>query len=217
MFNDIQKFVDTCIICIQNKSQHQAPSGLLQPLPIPPQPWHTVSLDFIVELQPTTKGFATILTVVDHFTRMAHFIPLKKLPSAIEMAHIFFKEIIRLHGIPSIITSDRGPQLISHFWQHLSKSLNMEVRTSSSYHPQTDGLTERTNQTIEQYLRCMLVNCVQEWSDILWALGFAYSNMEHSSIDMSPFFALMVTIQRISLVKLCLRNWFHLYMSMSQI
>lgn len=77
MFNDIQKYVETCVTYTQNKLIPHAPSGLLQPLPLPPQPWHTVSLDFIVELPRTKTGFTTILTVIDHFTRMAHFIPLQ--------------------------------------------------------------------------------------------------------------------------------------------
>lgn len=119
------------------------------------------------------------------------------------------KEIIRLHGIPSVVVSDRDSQFISHFWQHLEKSLNMEVRTSSSYHPQTDGLTERTNQTIEQYLRCMLATCENEWSDILWAIDFTYNNMDHSSIGMSPFFVLMGFILKPFLVKISLLWQFH--------
>lgn len=110
-------------------------------------------MDFIVEL-PCSKGCSAIFVVVDRLTKMAHFLPFRGTPSAIETAHIFIKEIIRLLGVPVSIVSDRGVQFTSRFWRALCETLKIELALSSAYHPQTNGQTERTNQTLEQYIRC---------------------------------------------------------------
>ena len=116
MRGDVIEFVAACSVCAQAKSPHQAPQGLLQPLPIPHRPWSHIALDFVTGL-PTSYHFTTILTVVDRFSKTVHFVPLTKLPSASETAHLLVEHVIRLHGIPTNIVSDRGPQFISRFWR----------------------------------------------------------------------------------------------------
>ncbi len=106
MEKDTWEFVAACATCAWSKSSHQAASGLLQPLPVPSRPWSHISMDFITGLPPS-KGKITILTIVDRFSKAAHFIPLSKLPS--ETVDLLVQHVIRLHGIPTDIVSDRGP------------------------------------------------------------------------------------------------------------
>ena len=160
----------------------------MQPLPIPEGPWKSISLDFITDL-PSSKGFDAILTVVDRYTKMAHFLPCTKTISSQETANLILREIFRLHGLPDDIVSDRGPQFISMFWKYLLKNLGISLKLSTSYHPQTDGQTERTNQTLEQYLRCFINYQQDDWVDFLHLAEFSYNNSVHSSTGYSPFFA----------------------------
>ena len=184
---DVQRFVQTCAICARNKDSHSRPAGQLQIMPVPTIPWQTISLVFITKM-PIVQGFNTILVVVDFLTKMGHFIPLKGIPSAKGLAKTFIDNIVRLHGLPSIIISNRGPQFIAKFWRNLCATLDVEVRLSSSYHPQTDGQTECTNQSLEQYLRCLLSTLSSDWTECLSIAEFAYNNHTHSSTGFSPFY-----------------------------
>ncbi|XP_023208460.1 retrotransposon-like protein 1, partial [Xiphophorus maculatus] len=112
LHRDVKEYVSACPTCARNKSLHQPPCGLLQPLPIPARPWSHVALDFVTGLPPS-KGFTVILTVVDRFSKACHLVPLRKLPSALETAMLLIKHVFRLHGIPTEILSDRGPQFVS--------------------------------------------------------------------------------------------------------
>uniref|UniRef100_A0A8C5PL16 Gypsy retrotransposon integrase-like protein 1 n=1 Tax=Leptobrachium leishanense TaxID=445787 RepID=A0A8C5PL16_9ANUR len=150
MRKDIKHYVRACPVCSASKVSTQKAAGLLQPLPIPEQPWSHVSVDFIVDLPPS-KHHTAIMVVVDRFTKMAHFLPLRKVPTAKETANLFYKEIFRLHGIPSSIVSDRGTQFTSRFWTAFCHTLHITPKLSSAYHPQSNGQTERVNQTMEQY------------------------------------------------------------------
>ena len=156
-------------------------------MPVPPFPWHSISMDFITQL-PKSQGKNTVLVVVDSFSKMGHFIPLEEIPSSKSLAVIFINQIVKLHGLPTVIISDRGPQFVSKFWQNLCQILDIDLRLSSAYHPQTDGQTERLNQTLEQNLRCLLATMNSEWVSCLSIAEFAYNNLEHSSTGFSPFF-----------------------------
>ena len=145
-------------------------------------------MDFIVELPPS-EGHTAIFVVVDRLSKMAHFIPLKKTPSAMETAQVFIREIVRLHGIPTNIVSDRGVQFTSRFWKALCQALKIELSMSSAYHPQTNGQTERTNQTLEQYIRCFTTFVQDDWVALLPLAEFAFNNASHSVTGQSPFFA----------------------------
>jgi hypothetical protein len=184
----VEDYVRSCDVCCRSKIPRHRPYGLLQPLPIPSGPWKSISLDFITDL-PLSKNFDAILTVVDRFTKMAHFIPCTKAINSEETAHIVMKEVFRHHGLPNDIISDRGPQFIAKFWQHLLQMLEISCKLSSSHHPQTDGQTERTHQTLEQYLRCFINYQQDNWVDLLHFAEFAYNNSVHSSTGYTPFFA----------------------------
>jgi transposase InsO family protein len=142
------------------------PFGLLQPLPILDGPWKSISIDFITDL-PLSKGFDAILTVVDRFTKMTHFIQCTKTINSEETANMVMQEVFRHHGLPDNIIKDRGPQFISKFWKHLMKTLNFSCKLSLSYHPQTNGQMEQTNETLEQYLRCFVNYHQDDWVNFL--------------------------------------------------
>jgi transposase InsO family protein len=187
--HSVEEFVRTCDTCNRAKTPRHLPYGLLQPLPIPSKPWESISMDFITDL-PSSHGFDALLVVVDRFSKMAHFSPCTKSISSEETAQILLRDVFRLHGFPDNIISDRGPQFIAKFWQRLLELLQIQRALSSGYHPQTDGQTERTIQTLEQYLRCFISYQQDDWVDLLPMAEFAYNNSSHASTGSSPFFVI---------------------------
>lgn len=189
MKTTVQQFIQTCQICLQAKPDRSAYPGKLQPLPVPSGAWETIIMDFIAGL-PSSGHANCILVVVDKFTKYAHFIPLSHPYTASSVAQVFFVNVYKLHGLPSAIISDRDPVFTSNFWQHLFKITGTDLKLSSSYHPQTDGQTERVNQCLETFLRCFTSACPKKWKDWLSAAEFWYNTSLHSSLGCSPFQAL---------------------------
>jgi hypothetical protein len=186
MRQNIDEFVKQCNICQQAKSERCKTPGLLKPLPIPPEAWHTVSLDFIEGL-PHSYHYDTILVVIDKFTKYGHFIPLKHPFSAVSVARLFLDNIYKLHGMPKVLISDRDKVFVSTFWRQLFKLADTTLNLSSSYHPQTDGQTERLNQCLETYLRCLVHANPHKWSAWLPQAEYWYNTNFHSSLGRSPF------------------------------
>ncbi len=149
----LREYVKSYNTCARSKAPRHRSFGFLQPLPIPSRPWGSIAMDFIMDL-PTVKAKNSILVVVDQLTKIAHFSPCSKSITTEEIAQLILDGIVRLHGLPEEIVSDRGPQFASKFWRRLFKLLGVDIRLSSAFHPKTDGQTKRTNQTLEQYLRC---------------------------------------------------------------
>lgn len=154
----VMAFINACEVCAQAKPKHCRLPRLLQPHPVPPNAWHTVSLDFIEGL-PKSKGFDTILVAIDKLTKYAHFLCLAHPYTALSVAQVFLANIYKLHGMPSVIISDRDRVFTSTLWQELFKLTDTTLNMSSAYHPQTDGQTECLNQCLETYLRCMVHSC----------------------------------------------------------
>jgi len=145
-------------------------------------------MDFITNL-PTIRTKNSILVVVDRLTKMAHFTPCSKSITTEEITQLILDGIVRLHGLPEEIVSDRGPQFASKFWHRLFELLGVDIRLFSTFHLETDGQTERTNQTLEQYLHCTVNYQQDDWLDLLSQAEFAYNNTTHASTGISPFFA----------------------------
>jgi hypothetical protein len=146
MKRDIAEYIALCDVCNRVKAEHQKPACLLQPLPIPEWKWDNVGMDFITGLPRTKSGYDSIWVIVDRLTKVAHFIPVKTTYTSARLAKIYMNRIVCLHGVPQSIVSDRGTQFTSHFWRQLHESLGTRLEFSTSFHPQTDGQTERVNQ-----------------------------------------------------------------------
>ena len=152
MRKDVDRYVDNCETCQRTKPRRDRAFGLLNPLPIPRGVWKSVILDYITGL-PEKGGYNAILVVVDRLSKMAHYIPTTKEVDAHETARLLLHHVWKYHGTPKEIISDRGPQFDSQVWKQLCRDLQIEQKMSTAYHPQTDGQTKRTNQSLEHYLR----------------------------------------------------------------
>ncbi|KAL0185788.1 hypothetical protein M9458_017458, partial [Cirrhinus mrigala] len=186
MARDIRDFVLACSACARGKTSNRPPEGLLQPLSVPSRPWSHIALDFITAL-PLSQGNTVVLTVVDRFSKAAHFIPLPKLPSAKETAVTVVDHVFRIHGLPNDVVSDRGPQFISRFWKEFCRLLGATVSLSSGFHPQSNGQTERANQDLERVLRCLVTQNPSSWSQQLPWVEYAHNSLPVSSTGLSPF------------------------------
>ena len=147
-------------------------------------------MDFVHGLPRTRRGNDSIWVVVDRLTKSAHFLPIKVTASLEELAKLYDKEIIRLHGVPKSIVSDRDPRFVSRFWVAYQKAMGTTLNLSTAYHPQTDGQSERTIQTLEDMLRACAIDFRGNWDDHVMLMEFSYNNSYHSSIGMAPFEAL---------------------------
>jgi len=150
-------------------------------------PWVDISMDFILGLPKTSKGKDSIFVVVDRFFKMAHFIPCHKVDDACYIANLFFKEVVRLHGLPRSIVSDRDSKFLSHFWRTLWGKLCAKLLFSTTCHPQTDGQTKVVNRTLGQMLRCFISGNPRVRENLLPHVEFAYNRVVNSTTAHSPF------------------------------
>jgi len=173
---------------MQSKPQCHKPYGSLKQLPIPEQPWKSISMDFIEKL-PSSSGFDTILVIVDQLTKQAIFIPAHDTITSVDLACLFVLHVFSKHSVPSHVTSNRGSEFVSNFFQSLGTALDMWLHFTSGYHPEGDGQTEHMNQTLEQYL-CVYCNYQQDnWSELLPLVEFVYNNAPSATTSVSLFFA----------------------------
>jgi hypothetical protein len=190
MKHEIVEYIAKCLECQRVKAEHRHPAGLLQPLPIPEWKWEVVTMDFITGLPRTNKQHDSIMVVVDKLTKAAHFIPLKTTHKETNVVDIYMREVARLHGIPKTIVSDRDLKFTSKFWKGLFKGFRTNLNFSTTYHPESDGKTERVNQVIEDMLRMYVMDKPSKWEDYLHLVEFSYNNGYQASLKMSPFEAL---------------------------
>jgi len=182
-------FVRSCTLCQKDKAARHRPYGLLNPLELPYAPWQSIAMDFITDL-PLSEGCDQLWVVIDRFTKMAHFIALPKDgKTASDLANIFAREIWRFHGLPADIVSDRDSRFTSDVWKGFLRLTGIRSRMSTAFHLQTDGQTERLNQTIEAYLRSFVNHEQDDWVSLLPTAEFAYNNSITTATGISPFFA----------------------------
>ena len=186
MKRDLERLLNRCTTCLQAKSTSN-PYGLYMPLPIPTSPWSDISMDFVLGLPRTKNGKDSIFVVVDRFSKMAHFIPCNRTDDASHIATLFFREIVRLHGVPKTIVSDRDVKFMSYLWKSLMAKLGVKLLFSSSSHPQTDGQTEVVNRSLGNLLRVLIKKNLKNWEECIPHAEFAYNRAKHSSTNMSPF------------------------------
>ncbi|MCF6818981.1 hypothetical protein L3H38_11075, partial [Corynebacterium sp. MC-19] len=146
-----------------------------------------INMDFVTGLPRSFRKFDSIWVIVDRLTKSAHFLPVRSDYTAEEYAKLYLKEIVRLHGVPISIISDRGAHFSAKFWKSFQRSLGTQVNLSIAFHPQTDGQAERTIQTLEDMLRACALDFKGSWVDHLPLIEFAYNNSYHSSIKMAPY------------------------------
>jgi hypothetical protein len=187
---EIACYVARCDTYRRVKAIHMKTAGPLQSLPIPTWKWKDISMDFIVVLPQTAKGYDSIWVIIDWLMKIAHFLPIKTDHPVDVYAQLYIARILSLHGIPKTIVSDRGPQFVSKFWEELHKALGTKLLHSLAYHPQTSGQTERVNQILEDMLRACVLEFPQKWDDCLPLAEFSYNNSYQESIKMAPFEAL---------------------------
>ncbi|KAJ9545211.1 hypothetical protein OSB04_024918 [Centaurea solstitialis] len=147
-------------------------------------------MDFVTKLPKTKKGHDSIWVIVDRLTKSAHFLPIRESYSIDRLAQLYVNEIVMRHGVPISIISDRDSRFTSRFWQSLQAALGTSVDLSTAYHPQTDGQTERTIQTLEDMLRACVLEFGGSWDDHLPLVEFSYNNSYHASIQCAPYEAL---------------------------
>ncbi|GKB33878.1 reverse transcriptase domain-containing protein [Tanacetum coccineum] len=190
MKRDIATYVSKCLTCSKVKAEHQRPSGLLQQPEIPEWKWDKITMDFITKLPRSKSGHDTIWVIVDRLTKSAHFLAIREDYSTEKLAKIYIDEIVARHGVPVSIISDRDGRFTSRCWQTVQKALGTRLDMSTAYHPQTDGQSERTIQTLEDMLRACVIDFGGSWDVHLPLAEFSYNNSYHSSIRCAPFEAL---------------------------
>ena len=186
MLQDVRRFVRNCDSCGRNKAWRDRRQGFLKPLPIPSRLWREVSVDFVVDL-PESSGCTNLMVITDRLGKGVILEALKTI-TADDVARIFLRTFYRSHGLPSAIVSDRGPQFTKSLWSRVCQLLSITRRLSTAYHPETDGSTERMNQTVETYLRTFVNYSQDNWADLLPIAELAINNRDAASTGVSPFF-----------------------------
>ncbi|GJS08348.1 putative reverse transcriptase domain-containing protein [Tanacetum coccineum] len=186
----IATYVSKYMTCAKVKAEYQKPSGLLvQPI-IPVWKWENITMDFVTRLPKTTYGQDTIWVIIDRLIKSAHFLPMKETDSMEKLTRQYLKEVVSRHGVPVLIISDRDSKFTSHFWKSLNEALGTQLDMSTTYHPQTDGQSERTIQTLKDMLRACVMDFRKGWDIHLSLIEFSYNNSYHTSIKAALFEAL---------------------------
>ena len=186
MGRDIALFCKTCGVCQTIKSSTQSPQGLLHSLPIPTRPWQSIAMDFVGPF-PTSDGFDYLWLVIDRLTSQVHLVPITTTTRASGLAWQFVREVVRLHGLPESIVSDRDSKFVSKFWREVHRLLGGRLLMSTAYHPQTDGTSERAVQTASQILRALVQPDQRDWVQKIPMVEFAMNSSRNASSGFAPF------------------------------
>ncbi|GJS23296.1 putative reverse transcriptase domain-containing protein [Tanacetum coccineum] len=190
MKKDIVVYVSKCLTYLKVKVEHQRPSSLLQQPEIPEWKWEGIAMDFVTKLPRTSSGHDTIWVIVDRLTKSAHFLPMREDYKMERLARLYLNEIVARHDVPISIISDRDSRFTSRFWKSMQEALGTRLDMSTTYHPQTDGQSEHTIQTLKDMLRACVLYLGGSWDVHLPLVEFSYNNSYHSSVRCAPFEAL---------------------------
>ncbi|GJY32454.1 putative reverse transcriptase domain-containing protein [Tanacetum coccineum] len=184
---EISTYVSKCLTCTKVKREYQKPSSLLVQPKIPQWKWKNIMMDFVTKLPKTTASQDTIWVIVDRLTKSAHFLPIREDDTLEKLTRQYLKEVVSRHGVPVLIISDRDGRFTLHFWKSLNKALGTRLDMSTTYHPETDGQSKRTIQTLEDMLRACLLDFGKGWDIHLPLVEFLYNNNYHTSIKVALF------------------------------
>lgn len=183
----LKSYIQSCPNCLASKSKRTT-DGLLNPIATPDTCFHTITMDFVSGLPVSPKGFDSVLTITDKFTKVVTLVAVKTTDDAERTAQRFYRKFYLRYGLPKAIISDRDTRFVSQFWKSLARRLDTRLLMSTAYHPQTDGLSERTNQTMENILRSMIGYGVDEdWASRLKEVEFCINTAKHSTTNASPY------------------------------
>ena len=186
MGEDVQAYLKSCLVCQLDKIENRKMAGLLQPLPIPENPWQSISMDFISGF-PKAREYKSIFVVVNRFSKYSVFMAAPEECPAEEASNLFFSHVVKHFGLPKDIISDRDARFIGRFSVELFKLLGSKLKFSTKNHPQTDGQTERINGLLEEYLRHYVTATQKNWVNLLDTAKLCYNLHRSSAIGMSPF------------------------------
>ena len=184
--HEVRRYCDSCGSCQTSKSSTQRPRGLLHPMPIPSRPFGSIGMDFVGPFPPSS-GHDYLWVVICRLTSMVHLIPIKTTTKASELAWLFIQHVVRLHGLPDSIVSDRDTKFTSRFWQEVHRILGIKLLMSTAFHPQTDGASERAIKTVGQVLRSTVSPNQRDWVKRLPMVEYALNSTKSSSTGFSPF------------------------------
>ncbi|KAB2836622.1 MAG: DDE-type integrase/transposase/recombinase [Caedimonadaceae bacterium] len=187
MRQEIRQYVKSCDSCQKAKASNQKEAGLLQSIPVAPTPFHSISMDFITQLPKTKQGYDAIYVVVDRLSKYGIFVPMKGDSGAMDVAELFLNNVFKNFGLPTQIISDRDARFTSLFWKSLFQRLGTKISLTTAYHPQADGQTERTNRTLEDFLRHFVNSYHTDWDEQLPLAQFSYNNSVSVSTGYTPF------------------------------
>jgi hypothetical protein len=179
-------FCKTCEACQQAKGSSQRPAGKLHPLPIPMKPWDSIVMDFVGPF-PESRGFNYLWVIICRMTSMVHLVPVTINVTATELSWKHLREIVRLHGLPSSIVSDRDSKFTSRWWKELQQILGTRLLMSTSFHPQTDGQSEQAIRNVTQILRTMVQPDQRDWAEKIDMVEFAINSSISETTGYAPF------------------------------
>ncbi|GAB5489762.1 MAG: hypothetical protein Pars2KO_33320 [Parasphingorhabdus sp.] len=189
MRKEVRDYIRTCPTCQVMKNDTQKIKGLLQPLEIPTRKWQQITTDLVTDL-PESQGYTAVAVFVDRLTKYVRFAPCNKEITAEQYAQLFMEYVFRHFGLPEVIVSDRDPRFTSHFWKELFRLLHTKLRMSTAYHPQSDGQSEVSIRTFENFLRPYVEDNPTGWYQLLPLMEFAANNARNASTGYTPFFLL---------------------------
>jgi hypothetical protein len=186
MGTDVTKFVDTCGRCQMSKTSNRRPAGLLHSLPVPRKPWSSIAMDFVGPF-PKAEEHDYLWVILCRLTSMVHLVPVRTTLTAKEAAERFLQEIVRLHGLPESIVSDRDSKFTSKFWTEIHRLLGVRLMLSTAFHPQTDGASERMIRRVTQILRAVVKPDQKDWVEKIPMVEFACNASKSGSSGFAPF------------------------------